>query len=97
MHLVTGDIREDKDNMDALLQISVVICSYNRADYIADAMGSLYHQTLPHTAKGIFTITKKSSRGPLLHATPVRLLPKHLCCVLWMMMPLPIKITWNAL
>jgi glycosyltransferase involved in cell wall biosynthesis len=28
------------------LEISVVICTYNRADYILDAMESLYHQTL---------------------------------------------------
>ena len=28
------------------LQVSVVVCSYNRAAYIADAMESLYNQTL---------------------------------------------------
>lgn len=61
MHLVTGDIREEKDNMDALLQISVVICSYNRADYIADAMGSLYHQTLPKHLYEVIVVNNNST------------------------------------
>jgi len=32
--------------MSNALEISVVICTYNRADYIKDALESLYHQTL---------------------------------------------------
>ena len=33
--------------MNDSLKISVVICTYNRALYIQDAMESLYSQTLP--------------------------------------------------
>jgi len=33
--------------MSSTIKISVVICTYNRALYIEDAMQSLYHQTLP--------------------------------------------------
>ena len=33
--------------------ISVVICSYNRADYIVNAIGSLYNQTID---KGLFEV-----------------------------------------
>ena len=32
--------------MNNALKVSVVVCSYNRAAYIADAMQSLYQQTL---------------------------------------------------
>ncbi len=46
--------------MTGALQISVVICSYNRAQYIRDAMDSLYHQTLSKDAYEIIVVDNNS-------------------------------------
>jgi len=46
--------------MSNTLKISVVICTYNRADYIADAMNSLYHQTL---SKNLFEVIIVNNRS----------------------------------
>lgn len=41
-------------------KISVVICSYNRALYIKDAMNSLYHQTLDKAAYEVIVVDNNS-------------------------------------
>lgn len=41
-------------------EISVVICSYNRADYIINAIDSLYQQTLPKTYFEVFVVDNNS-------------------------------------
>src|SRR6476619_4464234 len=40
--------------------ISVVICSYNRADYIVNAVASLYRQTLDKAAFEVFVVDNNS-------------------------------------
>ena len=40
--------------------ISVVICSYNRADYIINAIESLYNQTLPKKDFEVFVVDNNS-------------------------------------
>ncbi len=47
--------------MSDALKISVVICTYNRADYIADAMDSLYHQTLDRKAFEAIIVNNNST------------------------------------
>ena len=41
--------------------ISIVICTYNRADYIQEAMESLYNQTLSKTAFEVIIVNNNSS------------------------------------
>lgn len=41
--------------------ISVVVCSYNRADYIIDAVESLHRQTLPKSDYEVFVVDNNSS------------------------------------
>ncbi|MFZ2783917.1 MAG: glycosyltransferase [Sediminibacterium sp.] len=41
--------------------ISVVICTYNRADYIGEAMGSLYRQTLPKNQFEVILVNNNST------------------------------------
>lgn len=41
--------------------ISVVICTYNRADYIGEAMGSLYRQTLPKNRFEVILVNNNST------------------------------------
>ena len=41
--------------------ISVVICSYNRAGYIIDAVDSLYRQTLPRSEYEVFVVDNNST------------------------------------
>src|SRR5215204_7215857 len=41
-------------------QISVVICSYNRADYIIGAVESLYHQTISKDRFEVFVVDNNS-------------------------------------
>ncbi len=43
------------------LSISIVICTYNRADYIQEAMESLYNQTLPKDAFEVIIVNNNSS------------------------------------
>ncbi len=43
------------------LQVSVVVCSYNRAAYIADAMQSLYQQTLDKSLYEIIIVDNNST------------------------------------
>jgi glycosyltransferase involved in cell wall biosynthesis len=43
------------------IQISVVICTYNRATYIQDAMDSLYHQTIAKNLYEIIIVNNNSS------------------------------------
>ncbi len=40
--------------------ISVIICSYNREDYIINAIDSLYHQTLPKDQFEVFVVDNNS-------------------------------------
>ncbi len=47
--------------MNDALQISVVICTYNRAAYITEAMESLYTQTLAKTAFEVIIVNNNSS------------------------------------
>lgn len=47
--------------MNEGLKISVVICSYNRAAYIRDAMESLYLQTLPRTSYEVIVVDNNSA------------------------------------
>jgi glycosyltransferase involved in cell wall biosynthesis len=42
-------------------EISVVICSYNRAKYIREALQSLYNQTLPHTQFEVIVVDNAST------------------------------------
>src|ERR1700749_3463431 len=42
------------------VKISVVICSYNRADYITGAMDSLYNQTAPKDHYEIIVVDNNS-------------------------------------
>ena len=42
-------------------EISVVICSYNRANYIREALQSLYNQTLPHTQFEVIVVDNAST------------------------------------
>jgi glycosyltransferase involved in cell wall biosynthesis len=42
------------------LHISVVICSYNRADYIINAIDSLYRQTLPKNSFEVLVVDNNS-------------------------------------
>jgi glycosyltransferase involved in cell wall biosynthesis len=46
--------------MNNALQISVVICSYNRADYIIGAVESLYNQTLDKKRFEVFVVDNNS-------------------------------------
>jgi glucosyl-dolichyl phosphate glucuronosyltransferase len=46
--------------MSNIPDISVVICSYNRADYIIGAIDSLYHQTLSKDQFEIFVVDNNS-------------------------------------
>ena len=46
--------------MTGALQISVVICSYNRAQYIRDAMDSLYQQTLSKDRYEVIVVDNNS-------------------------------------
>lgn len=50
--------------------ISVVICSYNRADYIINAIDSLYQQTLPKKHFEVFVVDNNSidNTGDLVQA-----------------------------
>jgi len=41
--------------------ISVIICSYNRRDYIIQAIDSLYHQTLPRTRYEVIVVDNNST------------------------------------
>jgi glycosyltransferase involved in cell wall biosynthesis len=43
------------------VKISVVICSYNRADYILQAIDSLYRQTLPHIEFEVLVVDNNST------------------------------------
>ncbi len=47
--------------MNPSLQISVVICTYNRAAYIYEAMDSLYQQTLPRESYEVIIVNNNSS------------------------------------
>ena len=47
--------------MSEVLNISVVICTYNRADYIQEAMESLYAQTLPRDRYEVIIVNNNSS------------------------------------
>jgi glucosyl-dolichyl phosphate glucuronosyltransferase len=46
--------------MSSFPEISVVICSYNRADYIIGAIDSLYHQTLSKDRFEVFVVDNNS-------------------------------------
>ena len=46
--------------MNDALKISVVICTYNRALYIQDAMESLYSQTLPKEQWEVIVVNNNS-------------------------------------
>jgi glucosyl-dolichyl phosphate glucuronosyltransferase len=46
--------------MSASLQISVVICTYNRAQYLQEALDSLYRQTLPHHQFEVIVVDNNS-------------------------------------
>ncbi len=46
--------------MKGFPKISVVICSYNRADYIINALESLYHQTLSKYEFEVFVVDNNS-------------------------------------
>lgn len=52
------------------LKISVIICSYNRADYIINAVESLYRQTLAKEAFEVFVVDNNSidNTGDLVQA-----------------------------
>ena len=43
------------------LKISIVICTYNRADYILESVGSLYHQTLSKDQYEIIIVDNNST------------------------------------
>ena len=43
------------------LYISIVICTYNRADYIQEAMESLYNQTIAKNAYEVIVVNNNSS------------------------------------
>lgn len=47
--------------MDNEIKVSVIICSYNRARYITDAMDSLYHQTLDKKNYEVFVVDNNST------------------------------------
>ena len=47
--------------MNNSLQVSVVVCSYNRAAYIADAMQSLYNQTLDKSLYEVIVVDNNST------------------------------------
>lgn len=42
-------------------QISVIICTYNRALYLTEALDSLYHQTLPKTSFEVIVVNNNST------------------------------------
>src|SRR5687768_4810670 len=42
------------------IKISVVICSYNRQDYIIQAIDSLYHQTIPRGDYEVIVVDNNS-------------------------------------
>lgn len=46
--------------MKSTPEISVIICSYNRADYIIGAVESLYHQTLDKNRFDVFVVDNNS-------------------------------------
>lgn len=46
--------------MNPTKQISVIICTYNRALYLTEALDSLYHQTLPKTAFEVIVVNNNS-------------------------------------
>jgi glycosyltransferase involved in cell wall biosynthesis len=54
--------------MKSVPEISVIICSYNRADYIIGAVESLYHQTLDKKRFEVFVVDNNSidNTGELL-------------------------------
>lgn len=43
------------------IKVSVIICSYNRASYITDAMDSLYHQTLDKKKYEVYVVDNNST------------------------------------
>ena len=43
------------------MQLSIIICSYNRASYISDALDSLYHQTAGLNAFEVFVVDNNST------------------------------------
>lgn len=45
---------------ESAFQLSVIICSYNRADYILNAVESLYRQTLPKLNFEVFVVDNNS-------------------------------------
>jgi glycosyltransferase involved in cell wall biosynthesis len=47
--------------LSSSIKISVIICSYNRADYIINAIDSLYRQTLEKNAFEVFVVDNNSS------------------------------------
>lgn len=51
------------------LYISIVICTYNRADYIQEAMESLYNQTLAKDAYEVIVVNNNSSDNTELVCT----------------------------
>lgn len=47
--------------MNPTKQISVIICTYNRALYLTEALDSLYHQTLPKTSFEVIVVNNNST------------------------------------
>ncbi|MES1222041.1 MAG: glycosyltransferase, partial [Bacteroidota bacterium] len=47
--------------MESPVKISVIICSYNRADYIVNAIDSLFHQSQPHQDYEVIVVDNNSS------------------------------------
>ena len=47
--------------MDTSLLISIVICTYNRADYIFDALESLRNQTISKKAFEVIIVNNNST------------------------------------
>jgi glycosyltransferase involved in cell wall biosynthesis len=43
------------------MQLSIIICSYNRADYIGEALTALYRQTAPLDAFEVFVVDNNST------------------------------------
>ncbi|HEX8313582.1 MAG TPA: glycosyltransferase, partial [Flavisolibacter sp.] len=46
---------------DRQLKISIIICSYNRADYIINALDSLYHQTISKNQFEVLVVDNNST------------------------------------
>ncbi len=47
--------------MHNTLQLSIIICSYNRASYIAAALDSLYHQTVEKRLYEVIIVDNNST------------------------------------